>query len=114
MAGNPNATGHDAFAERVLVCVEDIGRLLPGLSRRYDMTVITGALAEQVGSALQALISKNVCHALQAAKTIEHIESAAFLQKTTQPTIQAASPDPGTPPDTPAAGMPPAENSTRH
>jgi hypothetical protein len=36
----------------MVVAVEDISRLLPGLNRRYDVLTIVNALAEHVGYGL--------------------------------------------------------------
>jgi hypothetical protein len=102
MAGNPSATGHETFDASFLKCVEDIGKMLQRLSRRYDMTVVVGALAEHVGSALHALVRKKVCDIGQAHKAIEHIENSAFLHRTAAPTIQAP------PSGTPGSGTPTA------
>jgi hypothetical protein len=84
MTGNSSAAGHETFDESLLECVEDINKLLPGLGRRYDMTVILSALAEHVGSALKALMLRKVCDARQARQVIKNIESAAFQPRAAQ------------------------------
>ena len=85
MTGNSSTAGHGAFNQSLLKCVEDINKLLPGLGRRYDMTVIMGALAEHLGSALKVLLLKKVCDARQVHQVIKNIESSAFPQKSAQP-----------------------------
>src|ERR1700748_3385222 len=75
MTGNSSTAGRETFDASLLACVEDINKLLPGLSRRYDLTVIMTALAEHVGSALKVLMHKQVCDALQARRVIKNIES---------------------------------------
>jgi hypothetical protein len=79
MAGNSSAEGQEAFQKSLLECVQDINKLLPGLSSRYDVTVIIGAMAEHVGAALQVLLRKNLCDERQAGKVIEQIEGSAFI-----------------------------------
>ena len=85
MTGNSSTAGHEAFDASLLACVEDINKLLPGLSRRYDLTVIMTALAEHVGSALKVLMHKQVCDALQARRVIKNIESSVCLGKPAPP-----------------------------
>jgi hypothetical protein len=106
-----NAQGREAFQKSLLECVQDINKLLPGLSHRYDMTVIISALAEHVGAALQVLIRKNICDARQAGLIIKQIEGSAFLRGTAKPKT------PGSPPgadDTAPDARRTGENSTRH
>ncbi len=105
MTENPSTAGREAFQKSLLECVQDINEMLPRLSRRYDMTVIIGGLAEHVGAALQVLIRKNICDVRQAGLVIEQIESSAFVRKGAQPGGQGS-------PGGAAAGSP--ENSTRH
>jgi hypothetical protein len=69
------------FQNRMLECLEDLNGLLPGLSLRYEMPVIIGALAEHVGSAIWALRYKNLCDTRQALLAIQHLEAAAFPYK---------------------------------
>jgi inhibitor of KinA sporulation pathway (predicted exonuclease) len=90
MTGNSSTAGHETFDESLLACVEDINKLLPGLSRRYDLTVIMTALAEHVGSALKVLMHKQVCDARQAQRVIKNIESSAFLRKPTPPKAEGS------------------------
>jgi hypothetical protein len=85
MTGNSTAAGREAFDESLLKCVADINKMLPGLGRRYDMTVIMSAMAEHVGSALKALMLKNLCDAQQAHQIIKNIESSAFVQPPAEP-----------------------------
>ena len=94
MTGNSSTAGHGAFNQSLLECVADINKLLPGLGRRYDMTVVMGALAEHLGSALKVLLLKKVCDARQVHQVIKNIESSAFPQKSAQPKAE------GTPEDT--------------
>ena len=94
MTGNSSTAEYGAFNQSLLECVEDINKLLPGLGRRYDMTVIMGALAEHLGSALKVLLLKKVCDARQVHQVIKNIESSAFPQKSAQPKAE------GTPQDT--------------
>ena len=98
MTGNSSAAEpSEAFNVSLLQCVEDINKLLPGLARRYDMTVIMTALAEHVGSALKALLQKKVCDTRQVHQVIKNIETSAFLKKSAQPkpesTTQESAPD---------------------
>jgi hypothetical protein len=93
MTGNSSTAGREAFDKSLLECVEDINKLLPALSRRYDTTVIIGALAEQVGSALKVLMQKKVCNARQALQVIDSIESSAFRDKPAKPKPRGSTPD---------------------
>ena len=89
MTGNSSAAGHGTFDENLLACVEDINKLLEKLGRRYDMTVIMGALTEHLGSALKVLMLRKICDARRAQQLIENIESSAFLRKPAQPETEA-------------------------
>ena len=91
MTGNSSAAGHGTFDENLLACVEDINKLLAELGRRYDMTVVMGALCEHLGSALKVLMLRKVCDARQAQQVIKNIESSAFLRKPAQPETEALS-----------------------
>ena len=91
MTGNSSAAGHETFDESLLACVEDINKLLPGLARRYDMTVIMSALAEHLGSALKVLMLRKICDARRAQRLIENIESSAFRGKPARPETEASS-----------------------
>jgi hypothetical protein len=94
MTGNSSAAEpSEDFNVSLLQCVEDINQLLPGLARRYDMTVIMSALAEHVGSALKALLQKKVCDTRQVHQVIKNIETAAFLKKSAQPKPEGPTPD---------------------
>jgi hypothetical protein len=70
--------GSAEFRKNMLECVEDLNGLLPGLSLRYDMEVILGAMGEHVGSAIWALRHKKLCDTRQAHLAIRHLEVAAF------------------------------------
>ena len=72
------SSGVTDFENRVLECQKDLNRLLPGLSLRYEMPVIIGAMAEHVGAAIWALRNKKLCDTRQANLAIEHLEVAAF------------------------------------
>ena len=89
MTGNSSAAGHGTFDENLLACVEDINKLLEKLGRRYDMTVIMGALTEHLGSALKVLILRKICDAQRAQQLIKNIESSAFLGKPAEPETEA-------------------------
>ena len=133
MTENPGAAEREAFAKSLFECVQDINQMLPRLSRRYDMTVIIGGLAEHVGAALQVLIRKNICDVRQAGLVIEQIEGSALVRKGASTGAQGSAsgaaawgapvsgttvtcgPDAGPPAAiTPATGTPAAENPTRH
>ena len=89
MTGNSSAAGSEAFNESLLECVEDINKLLPGLGRRYDMTVILSALAEHLGSALKVLMLKKVCDARQVHRVIQNIEAATLPPQAAQPKAES-------------------------
>jgi hypothetical protein len=93
MTGNSSAAASETFNESLLECVEDINKLLPGLGRRYDMTVIMSALAEHVGSALKVLLMKKVCDARQVHQVLKNIETSAFLTKSAEPKAESTPPD---------------------
>ena len=44
MTGNSSAAEQGDFDEQLLACVDDFNKLVGQLSRRYDMTVVIGAL----------------------------------------------------------------------
>jgi hypothetical protein len=111
MTGNSSvAEPSEAFNASLLQCVEDINKLLPGLARRYDMTVIMSALAEHVGSALKALLHKKVCDIRQVHQVIENIQAAAFLKKSAQPKPESATEESA--PDAVADGAKPEDSDT--
>lgn len=70
--------GVTEFEQRVVDCLGDIRAFLPGLRLRYDMFVITRAMAEHVGLALWALRDKALCDDRQARLALAHLEAAAF------------------------------------
>jgi hypothetical protein len=92
MREDTRTSGREAFENGLLACVQDINKLLPELSRRYDMVVIISALAEHMGSALQILQRRKVCDARQARLVIKHIEGTAFLRKNAQRKASGAPP----------------------
>jgi hypothetical protein len=120
MTEDPRDAGREAFAKSLLECVQDINEMLPRLSRRYDVTVIIGGLAEHVGAALQVLIRKNICDVRQAGRVIDQIEGSAFLRRGLQPATRGSGSrtQSGTggqgAPVTPVAGTQDRENPTRH
>jgi hypothetical protein len=77
MTGN-TVEGCAEFQKSITACVEDLNRLLPGLSLRYDMPVIIGAMAEHVGLAIWALRHHNLCDMRQASLAVQHLEYTAF------------------------------------
>ena len=103
MTGNSTAAGHGTFDENLLACVEDINKLLEKLGKRYDMTVIMGALTEHLGSALKVLMLRKICDARRAQRLIENIERSAFLRKPAQPETEASSQETE---ETPPGGTP--------
>jgi hypothetical protein len=78
MTEDARARGLDAFHDDLGACIADLNAMLTDLTRRYDMTAIVGAMAEQVGGALQALRRKKVNDDRQTGLAIERIETRAF------------------------------------
>jgi len=78
MTEEARAAGLAAFYDEMEICLEDLNAMLPDLTRRYDLTVIVSAMAEQVGGALWALRRKKVCDDRQTSLAIERIEKRAF------------------------------------
>jgi len=109
MTGNSSAAVPEAFNSSLLQCVDDINKLLPGLGRRYDMTVILGALAEHLGSALKVLMLKKVCDAQQVHRVIRSIETSTFQPKSAQPKVGSTAK--GTPAE--ADETPPAADGSK-
>jgi hypothetical protein len=101
--------GRESFQRGLLACVRDINKVLPGLSRRYDMVVIISALAEHMGSALRILIRRKVCDVRQARLIIQHIEGTAFLREKAQPPGRTSSGSPGSVSPAPGDTEPEAE-----
>lgn len=91
MTGNSSAAAPENFNERLLDCVDDINKLLPGLGRRYELTVILSALAEHLGSALQVLLTRKVCNAQQVHQVLQNIETSTFLRKSAQAKAESTS-----------------------
>jgi hypothetical protein len=73
------------FHERVSDCVDDLNELLPGLSLRYDMPVVIGAMAEHVGLAIWALRHEKLCDMRHASLAVQHLEWLAFPPQVEQP-----------------------------
>jgi hypothetical protein len=78
MTEDARAAGLDAFYDEMGACLADLNAMLPDLTRRYDLTIIVSAMAEQVGGALQALRRKKLCDDRQTGLAIERIEKRAF------------------------------------
>lgn len=78
MTEDARAAGLAAFQDEMEACVDELNAMLPDLTRRYDITVIVSAMAEQVGAALQAMRRTKVCDDRQTDLAIERIESRAF------------------------------------
>ena len=78
MTEDTRAAGIAAFYDEMGACLDDLNAMLPDLTRRYGLTIIVGAMAEQVGGALQALRRKKVCDDRQTGLAIERIETRAF------------------------------------
>lgn len=78
MTENARAAGLAAFHDEMEACVADLNVMLPDLCRRYDITTIVSAMAEQVGAALQVLRRKKVNDDRQTVLAIERIEKRAF------------------------------------
>jgi hypothetical protein len=96
MTEEAHAAGLAGFHDELAACVADINtQLLPDLARRYDMTVIAGALAEQVGAALQGLRRIKVNDDSETALVIDRIEKRAFGPHPAE--IEAEGPTGGTP-----------------
>ena len=78
MTEDARAAGLAAFYDELGACLEDLNAMLPDLTRRYDLTIVASAMAEQVGAALQALRRKKMCDDRQTGLAIERIEMRAF------------------------------------
>ena len=78
MTEDARAAGLDAFYDDMAACLGELNAMLPDLTRRYDLTIIVSAMAEQVGAALQALRRKKLCDDRQTGLAIERIEKRAF------------------------------------
>jgi hypothetical protein len=78
MTEDARVAGLAAFYDEMGACLDDLNAMLPDLTRRYDLTIIVSAMAEQVGAALQALRRKKVCDDRQTCLAIERIEKRAF------------------------------------
>jgi hypothetical protein len=99
MREDTGTNGREAFENGLHACVQAINKLLPELSRRYDMVVIISALAEHMGSALRILQRRKVCDARQARLVIKHIEGTAFLQNDAQHEASGTPPGGASPSD---------------
>ena len=86
-----------SFGDGVVACSQDISKILPSLTRRYDVTVVVNALAEHVGSALRILVRRKACDAEQARLAISRIESTAFPSRKGRRADPPATPE-NTPP----------------
>jgi hypothetical protein len=70
------------FQRKVTRCLDDINRMVPGLSLRYDSPVILTAMAEHVGCAIWAMRDSKVCDTRQVNLALAHLEAAAFPGET--------------------------------
>ena len=78
MTKDAHAAGAATFYDEMGACLADLNVILPDLTRRYGLTIIVSAMAEQVGAALQALRRKQVNDDWQTGLAIERIEKRAF------------------------------------
>jgi len=78
MTEDARAAGLADFYDQVGACLEDLNAMLPELTARYGLTILVGAMAEQVGGALQALRRKKLCDDHQTGLAIERIATRAF------------------------------------
>jgi hypothetical protein len=78
MTEDARAAGLAAFQDRMEACLDELNAMLLDLTRRYDMTIIAAAMAEQVGAALQALRRKKLCDDRKTELAIERIAERAF------------------------------------
>ena len=74
-AGGP---GLADFYDEMEACAADLNVIVPDLTRRYDLTIIVSAMAEQVGGALQAMRRKKLSDDQEIALAIERLETRAF------------------------------------
>jgi hypothetical protein len=88
-----NKDGRTAFENSLLECLEDLNKLLPGLSRRYETSVILTAMATHMGSALQVLLRKKLCDVRQVGLIIRQIEGWAFNRPTVKAEPSGPAPD---------------------
>ncbi len=82
----------EAFEKSVFECMDDLNKLIPGLSDRYGAQVMVSALAEQMGSGLQILLRKKFCDPTQVRFLLRSVEDFAFHN----PDIPGAPPGPKT------------------
>jgi|KBSMisStandDraft_5_1062788.scaffolds.fasta_scaffold460558_3 hypothetical protein len=78
MTEEARAAGAADFYDEVGACLEDLNAMLPELTARYGLTILVGAMAEQVGGALQALRRKKLCDDHLTGMAIERIATRAF------------------------------------
>ena len=78
MTEDARAAGLAAFYDQMEACLDELNAMLPDLTRRYDLTIIAGAMAEQAGGALLALRRKKLCDDRQTSLAIERIQKRAF------------------------------------
>jgi hypothetical protein len=74
-------SAQDRFERRLLACVGDLNRLLPGLTARFEAMVVISAFAVHVGSAMQLLLRGQVWDAPRARALMGHIEALAFADE---------------------------------
>jgi hypothetical protein len=78
MTENADTPGLAGFDDDMAACLADLKAMLTDLTRRYDLTIIASAMAEQVGGGLQAMRRNKVNNDRQTALAIERIEMRAF------------------------------------
>ena len=88
MTEDARAAALNAFYDEMGACIADLNAMLSDLTRRYDLTIIVSAMAEQVGAALQAMRRKKVCDDRQTDLAIERIEMRAFEPYPAEPTTE--------------------------
>jgi hypothetical protein len=68
------------FESALFACMDEVSLLLPGLAERYDVLVVSSALAEHIGAAVQILVKRQVCDTRRARLLIKRIEGIALLR----------------------------------
>lgn len=80
------------FRQNVSACVRALNEYLPRIAARHTGLVLTAAMAEHVGGALQILMQAGDCTPEQARALLAEIEAAVFAQETIEPSLQAHPP----------------------
>ena len=68
----------EGFEKSLFECMDDLNKLVPGLSDRYGASVMVSALAEHMGSALQVLLRRKFCDPVQVRFLLRSVEDFAF------------------------------------